>query len=211
MDEQSGGSGPQYSPDGKWWWDGQKWVAVEQPQPQPAPTPGPPQLKVTTGRKVLLGIVAGSLLLLMAVCTIAVASNPQTQQGAKAGASAAAATAAASTPTQPPKTPAPTATPTATHAPPQPRVLLDLAGTGIKNSDEFSAPSHWRIHYTYDCSSFGQQGNFQIYVEEGSTPVDAPVNELGAKGDSTTDVYHAGTVHLSMNSECDWHVTATTT
>jgi hypothetical protein len=29
---------PQYSPDGKWWWNGQAWVAVQQPAPPPPST-----------------------------------------------------------------------------------------------------------------------------------------------------------------------------
>ena len=34
--------GPQLSPDGHWWWDGQAWQPVRAPQPpQPAPAPAP--------------------------------------------------------------------------------------------------------------------------------------------------------------------------
>src|SRR5258708_28916314 len=95
---------PQYSPDGKWWWDGTKWVPVEQGR-QPAVSPGPPRRRVSAGRKVLLAVVGGSVLLLMGICTVAVASNPQTQHGARAGASAAAgAPAATAAPPQAPKT-----------------------------------------------------------------------------------------------------------
>jgi hypothetical protein len=89
-------------------------------------------------------------------------------------------------------------------------VLLDLSGNGIKNSPEFDAPTHWKLHYTFDCSAFpGAQGNFIVAVYQGSDPVDIPVNELAAKGDSTSDVYHSGKLHLQMNSECPWRVTAT--
>jgi hypothetical protein len=103
----------------------------------------------------------------------------------------------------------PTAKATATATPP-PKVLLDLAGSGIKNSGEFATPAHWRIHYTYDCSAFGAPtGNFQVILMQGANPVDVAVNEVGAKGDATTDVYHRGQLHLEMNSECTWHVTAT--
>ena len=39
MDEQHGrGESPQYSPDGRWWWDGQKWVAVQRAPGAPAAT-----------------------------------------------------------------------------------------------------------------------------------------------------------------------------
>jgi hypothetical protein len=198
MEEQPGQQAqPQYSPDGKWWWDGAKWVAAQQAAPAPGGPIGPPR------RRRRWPWVVGGLAVLALIGIIAAAANG-------GGGSPKAATSPTTAPThaaaaQAAVTPKPTATPA---APAAPKVLLDLTGSGIKNSAEFSAPSHWRIHYTYDCTAFGQQGNFQIFVEQGSTPLDAPVNELGAKGDSTTDVYQGGTVHLSMNSECDWHVTA---
>jgi hypothetical protein len=31
----------QYSPDGRWWWDGKQWVPVQQPPPLPPPQPAP--------------------------------------------------------------------------------------------------------------------------------------------------------------------------
>ncbi len=43
MTQQSGqgGSTPRYSPDGKWWWDGQQWVPAAQ-APEPSRPPAPP-------------------------------------------------------------------------------------------------------------------------------------------------------------------------
>jgi hypothetical protein len=41
------------------------------------------------------------------------------------------------------------------------------------------------------------------------TPVSVAANVLSAKGSDTTAEYDKGTLHLSMNSECDWHVKAT--
>lgn len=32
---------PQYSPDGRWWWNGQQWVPVQQPTPAPGQFPRP--------------------------------------------------------------------------------------------------------------------------------------------------------------------------
>jgi len=52
--------------------------------------------------------------------------------------------------------------------------------------------------------------DFPAYVGGSNAPVDVPVGELGGAGDSTSDVYHGGHVHLEMNSECSWHVTAPT-
>lgn len=185
MDEQ------RFSPDGQWWWNGREWVPANQ-----APATPRPARRVSTGRKVLLGFVGAVALLLMGLCAASVASSLGSGSQRAGQKAVAAATAAAR--------PATVVTPAA------PTVLLDMTGSGAKNSVEFTAPGHWKLHYAYDCTDFGSKGNFQVYVEEGSSPVDVPVNELGLKGDSTTDVYHGGRVHLSMNSECSWHVTATT-
>jgi hypothetical protein len=84
-------------------------------------------------------------------------------------------------------------------------VLLDLKGSGIHRSKKFTAGGEWTIAYTYDCTSFGQKGNFQIFVEGDASDVAA--NELAAKGQGTQNEFTPGTFDLSMNSECDWHVT----
>lgn len=54
---------PQYSPDGRWWWDGATWVPVA-----PAPAPPPTQRR---GRLLLgLGIVAAALVGLTLTATV---------------------------------------------------------------------------------------------------------------------------------------------
>jgi hypothetical protein len=93
----------------------------------------------------------------------------------------------------------------ASAAPSAPTVLLDLKGSGIHRSKKFTAGGEWTIAYTYDCASFGQKGNFQIFVEGDASDVAA--NELAAKGQGTQNEFTPGTFDLSMNSECDWHVT----
>lgn len=96
-----------------------------------------------------------------------------------------------------------------TSATPKPvgtKVLLDKTGNGQWASPTFSAPGTWVIDYTYDCASFGQAGNFAIMVE-GDT-LDVAANQLGMKGADTANVHGGGNVHLSINSECSWHVTA---
>jgi hypothetical protein len=88
--------------------------------------------------------------------------------------------------------------------------LLDLSGTGTKNSSPFTTTSAWTLAYNYDCAKFGAQGNFQVFIEDDAgAPVGVAVNELAAKGSSSTAQYEQGHLHLTMNSECDWHVTAT--
>jgi hypothetical protein len=93
----------------------------------------------------------------------------------------------------------------ASAAPASPVVLLDLKGSGIHRSKKFTAGGEWTIAYTYDCTSFGQKGNFQIFVEGDASDVAA--NELAAKGQGTQNEFTPGTFDLNMNSECDWHVT----
>lgn len=104
-------------------------------------------------------------------------------------------------------------TPAATAGGQQPAgkvTLLDLTGSGIKDSTTFTTTAPWTIAYDFDCSGFaGGKGNFVVTVFNGTDLVGVAVNELAAKGASTTAQYDTGTIHLSMNSECPWHVVAT--
>lgn len=86
---------------------------------------------------------------------------------------------------------------------------MQMQGSGIENSTTFNAPSHWTLTYSYDCSSVGTSGNFQVYLYQGTDPEDVLVNELGTSGSKTIDEYDSGHgVHLEMNSECSWSVKA---
>jgi hypothetical protein len=93
--------------------------------------------------------------------------------------------------------------------PAAPVTLLDLGGNGIKSSQPFTASDSWTLAYTFDCTSFGFSGNFQVYVYEGESLRQIAVNELGKQGSSSTTVYATGGLHLQMNSECSWHVRVT--
>ncbi len=109
-------SGRQLSPDGKWWWDGQAWQPVQPPASPPGPPGGPRRRRVP----LLVWVGLGALILLMGVCTVAVATSPSFQQGAKAGAKAAVST---STPTATP-TPIPTPTVTRKAVAPSPQATI---------------------------------------------------------------------------------------
>ena len=108
-------------------------------------------------------------------------------------------------------TPPPVPTPAPTPAPaPQPTTLLSSSGTGTKSTQTFTTPSNsWQLSYTYDCSDYGGQGNFQVYImtADGSMSFEnTGVNELGASG-SDTEYYHTGgSYYLEVNSECSWTV-----
>jgi hypothetical protein len=90
------------------------------------------------------------------------------------------------------------------------RTLLTTHGSGIKKTAKFSTGDDWTIHWTYDCSSFGQKGNFQIFVYTGNSPSDVAANELGNKGsDSSPEYGSSGTHYLEVNSECKWTLKVT--
>jgi hypothetical protein len=150
-----------------------------------------------------LGIGCGTLALLLAILVIIAAATSRSGSQAPSAHHVL----AAHTPSTGPR---PTTTPSSAPTPVQPKVLLDLTGSGIKASAPFNAPSHWKLAYTYDCSSVGGKGNFIVSVYQGDNFSDDIVNELGASGNSSTDVYTSGEVHLEIDSECSWHVTATT-
>ena len=90
------------------------------------------------------------------------------------------------------------------------RTLMSARGSGIKNTREFAVTdTPWTLDYSYDCSAFGFRGNFIVSIYEGQDLVDLPVNALGKRGRDSSEVYDAGDLHLEINSECDWSVTAT--
>ena len=103
-------------------------------------------------------------------------------------------------PTPPPPAPAPA-----------PQVLLDLSGSGTKQTEKFSTSGDWTLTYNYDCSMLGSQGNFQVFIynDDGSIDNnDTLVNQLGANGSDTENYYDSGVHYLAINSECSWRVTA---
>ena len=78
-------------------------------------------------------------------------SAPTVAHVAKSAASPAAAATASATTAPSAKAPAPAT----------PKVLLSLSGSGIENSPPFLVTeSQLTVHYTYDCSGQGGDGNF---------------------------------------------------
>lgn len=90
-----------------------------------------------------------------------------------------------------------------------PQTLLDLSGSGTKTTQKFTAGGDWDLNWTYNCSNFGGQGNFQVMIYDGSGSLsfqNAMVNQLG-KSDTGVEHYHnAGTYYFVVNSECKWSV-----
>lgn len=101
------------------------------------------------------------------------------------------------------------ATAKATVAPVAAKVLFDKTGSGIGKTAIFTTPSEWEIDYYFDCTGFGQTGNFSITVYDGASQMkDLPANALGLKGSDVAYEHNlSGPYYLEVNSECDWHVT----
>jgi hypothetical protein len=156
---------------------------------------------------------------------IAAAASPTVSIAAPATPTMVATSAPTATPAPTP-TPSPTAAPTPTPSPtavptrtplPTPPTLLSISGSGIKTSKTFSwSGDSVDLTYTFNCSNFGSQGNFQIYFYGvsilGPTVPDILANDLAAKGGDTTTEYlngSTGPFHLEVNSECKWTVAVT--
>ncbi len=96
--------------------------------------------------------------------------------------------------------------------PKQPQTLLDLSGSGTKQTQVFAAASDWDLAWTYNCSNFGDQGNFVVEVMNRDTSPsfeNQSVNQLGSKGSDVQHYHKGGSFYLSINSECNWTVKAT--
>ncbi|HUZ24348.1 MAG TPA: hypothetical protein VMV07_11365 [Streptosporangiaceae bacterium] len=93
----------------------------------------------------------------------------------------------------------------------QKKTLARFSGSGIQNTARFTVPGSgdWELKWSYDCSSFGSQGNFQVGEDNGNDFNGANVNELGTGGHGITHVYgDAGRHYLSVDSECSWSMVA---
>jgi hypothetical protein len=86
-------------------------------------------------------------------------------------------------------------------------VQLDKTGSGITNTPSFTTSGDWEIEWSYDCTNFGQSGNFGIFVFnfEGSLS-DVAANQHGSKGADVANEHQGGTYYLEVDSPCDWHV-----
>lgn len=84
-------------------------------------------------------------------------------------------------------------------------VIATFSGSGIENTAKFTVTGDWVLQWTYDCSAFGDTGNFIVSEDGGSDFSGASVNELGSGGHGQTHAYgDAGTHYLAVDSECSW-------
>lgn len=109
-----------------------------------------------------------------------------------------------STPAEPDQ--APPAAPAA-NEPAAPVVLLELSGSGTKTTQKFTANGDWDLEWSYDCSSFGQAGNFQVFPD--GPGFLAPVNQLDTQGSGVEHYHSGGEYFLTVNSVCNkWTIKA---
>lgn len=99
--------------------------------------------------------------------------------------------------------------PVPTPVPVAPQTLLDIKGTGTKSTQKFTAGGDWDLNWSYDCSGFGNQGNFQVFIYNGDGSMsysNSPVNQLGKSGADVEHYHTGGTFYFTVNSECSWHI-----
>lgn len=92
-----------------------------------------------------------------------------------------------------------------------PTTVLDVSGSGIKTTQSFTVGPAWDMAWSYDCSAFGQQGNFAALVKlpgGGSSP-NIGTNQLGTGGSDVEHFHAGGTFYLEIISDCAWHIVVT--
>lgn len=98
----------------------------------------------------------------------------------------------------------PGAATTQAAAPASPVTVATFSGSGIENTPQFTVTGSWALSYSFDCSSFGYAGNFQVYEDGG---LNLLTNDLAMSKTAVTNQYDdAGTHYLEVNSECSWSV-----
>lgn len=206
---------PGWQPPPPQWQPGQPQYPQQYPPGYGAPYQPPPSPKKShTTRNVILAIV-GAVIVIVIIAAAASGGGKKKNTADTVTTSAAAPPSSAVSSAPVVSTAASTPPAKTTAAPPAAaKVVLQLAGNGVKNSVNFTVTqSQWTIAYTYDCTAFlGGTGNFIITINDSTGKSDYAkpgVNELGAKGNDNTVEHGAGTYSLTMNSECTWTVTVT--
>lgn len=89
------------------------------------------------------------------------------------------------------------------------KTVLDKHGSGISSTRRFAVADHWHLVWSFDCSSFGSKGNFQIYISHPNgnpSLYDNGPNKLARYGSGREYEPRGGRYYLEVNSECSWHV-----
>jgi hypothetical protein len=86
------------------------------------------------------------------------------------------------------------------------RTIATFTGSGVENTPKFTVGDTWKLVYSFNCSSFGQAGNFMV-DEDDSLMSNLHVNDMALRKHGTTWSYgDAGTHFLNVDSECSWKI-----
>jgi hypothetical protein len=204
---------------GQRYWDGTGWTdhqtrAPVQPPPDLSRPPIQPRHQAATAwwkRTWVVAIAAGLVGIGIGAAAGSSGSGSKKQSDSAAAAPATTTTTKTVTAAAAPAVTV-TTTATVTAKPPAPATtkpagpLLQLSGSGTKNSAPFTVTAdHWTIAWTYDCG--GDDGNFIVNYDGDDANI--AVNELGPRGKDSTIEYGSGTFQLGVISTCNWTVTVT--
>lgn len=192
--------GQQYGPPQPAW--GQQ-APGHQPPPPPgwAQQPEPPKKKNQAAKYGCFGCL-GVIGLFVVIAVIAAAVGGSSNSGGSSTTAAAPSGSASASHSTAAKQAAPAKT--KTQAPAKPRTVLTESGNGIKDTAKFTVSGDWDLQYSFDCSNFGQSGNFSVY--EDYPDGDILTNELAKKGTDVTHEHEGGTHWLKVSSECSWKI-----
>jgi len=194
---------------------GSPYLMAQQPAPQPVKARPRWKTPVIALVALVVGIAIGAAASGSKNTPSTTAGSTSTSSSAAApapGASASSVPALAAPASSAPAAAAPAKSTAAAPAPavPATSVVLTASGNGIKTTKQFTVADNWSLKYSFDCSSFGSQGNFQVFEQGGDGDGSVLVNELSNKGgDVTYQHSDAGQHSLEVNSECSWTVTVT--
>jgi hypothetical protein len=195
-----GGSAPPYTPQDPYAGHAPYSTGQQQYYAQPAPP------KKKRGAQIAGLGCAGVFALIVIIVVAAAVSGSKTGNTASTGTTTPPATASTTVAGQ--GVLANVATTAAPPAAPAKTVVLTKSGEGIEQTRSFTVGDNWSLTYTFDCSNFGMQGNFQVYEDYPDGNV--LVNALAKSGSDTTyQTGDAGTHSLKINSECAWTVKVT--
>ena len=95
-----------------------------------------------------------------------------------------------------------------------PQVLLNLQGSGQESTDQFTVglvAGQWYLGWAYNCANVGYEGNFNYFVDEGTSPDfnDNGPNQLGMSGSGVEHYYDTGTFNLQISTACNWAIKVT--
>lgn len=179
------------------WHDGTAWTPATRPMPGAAFTPPPAAMPGKKRRR--WPWVLAAVVVLIVIISVASNSSSKKDTASSPAAQVPNAVATDTSSAAGSKKPAPA---------PAPKTLVDVKGNGTKQTATFKAGGDWTLSYSYDCSNFGQQGNFQVMQYRNGELDTIAVNEIGLKGSDATAEHQSGTYYLSVNSECAWHIKA---